>query len=129
MAISRNYGERYNLITMSADEIRVKILDPYHSNLNEIAAAHPEVIEQLIHQYEVDKRTYARIPTFITVQTNSGLVNTTLRYSDFIRFLPLFTQRPDLVGTTLADSLARRKEIQLQKNSALASELFGLPTI
>jgi hypothetical protein len=125
----RTVGERYTIAMMTADEIRTKILDPHHSNLNEIAASHPEVIEQLIQQYENDKRAYGKIPTFVTVQTNSGLVNTTIRYSDLIRFIPLFQQRPDLIGTTLADGLAKRKEVTLQKNSYLASELFGLPTI
>lgn len=117
------------LTNMTADEIRRKILDPYQSNLNLIAEAHPEVIEQLAKQYENDQAIYGKIPVFISVNTNTGLVNTTIRYRDLIRFLPLFRQRPDLIGTNLGSTLAKRTEIPLTQDSYRASDLYGLPNI
>lgn len=119
--------ERFNLASMTADEIRRKVLDPYQSNLNLIAADHPEVIEQLAQQYENDKTIYGKIPVFISITSNSGLINTTIRYRDLIRFLPLFQQRPDLVGTVLGNNLAKRTEIPLTQESYRASDLYGLP--
>ena len=119
--------ERFNLASMTADEIRRKVLDPYQSNLNLIAADHPEVIEQLAQQYENDKTIYGKIPVFISITSNSGLINTTIRYRDLIRFLPLFQQRPDLVGTMLGNNLAKRTEIPLTQESYRASDLYGLP--
>lgn len=119
----------FNLSNMTADEIRTKILDPYQSNLNLIAADHPEVIEQFEKQYENDKVIYGKLPVFISINTNSGLINTTIRYRDLIRFLPLFKQRPDLVGSSLGNSLAKRSEIPLNKNSYNASDLYGLPDV
>ena len=121
--------EKYILFNMTADEIRRKILDPYRSNINNIAAAHPEVIDQLIDQYEKDQKIYAKIPVFISINTSNGIVNTTLRYRDLIRFIPLFKQRPDLIGTSLGDSLAKRTQIPLTTESYLASDLFGMPNI
>ena len=125
----RSAQGQFNLSNMTADEFRKKILDPYQSNLNLIAAEHPEVIEQLAQQYEKDKTLYGKIPVFITITSNSGLINTTIRYRVLIRFLPLFNQRPDLVGTTLGNTLAKRTEIPLTQESYNASDLYGLPNI
>lgn len=121
------YQQHFNLASMTADEIRRKILDPYQSNLNLIAAEHPEVIDQLAQQYENDKAIYGKIPVFVSITSNSGLINTTIRYRDLIRFLPLFKQRPDLVGTALGNNLAKRTEIPLTQESYRASDLYGLP--
>ena len=121
------YQQYFNLSSMTADEIRRKILDPYQSNLNLIAADHPEVIDQLAQQYENDKMIYGKIPVFISITSNSGLINTTIRYRDLIRFLPLFKQRPDLIGTALGNNLAKRTEIPLTQESYRASDLYGLP--
>ena len=122
-------GEKFNLIGMTADEIRKKILDPYSGNLQLIAMEHPEVIDQLELQFEQDKAMYGRMPVYVSINTNSGLVNTTIRYSDLKRFLPLYKQRPDLVPTNLGAQLARQTQIPLSegRKSIKASDLFGLP--
>ena len=101
-----------DLKSCSTDEIR-RVLDASHSDIRLIAKDHPEIIEQLEAQYNVDKSTLGRLPKFICVPTNSGLVNTTIPYREFLRFLPLFKQRPDLIDTGFADGIIHRREIGL----------------
>lgn len=117
--------ERFNIRSMTAEEFRKKVLDPYTGNLQLIAMDHPEVIEQLAEQYELDQKTLGKIPTFITINTTEGLLNTTIRYSDFTRFYPLFRQRPDLIDSKAAANLAKRSTIPLTLNSTYAKSVMG----
>ena len=82
-----------DIFSLDADGIR-KMLDECRSDIAVIAARHPEVMEAFKNQYETDKKMYAKLPTFIFVSTNAGLINTTIRYRDFLRVLPMFEQRP-----------------------------------
>jgi len=122
-------NSKLNIYNMDADAFRKKVLDPCESNLQKIAMTHPEVMEQLAQQYDRDKREYGRLPTFISLTTPNGTVNTTIRYSDFLRFYDLFKQRPDLVDTTMAANLAKKTQIPLKNNAVKASDIWGEPPI
>lgn len=115
-----------DIFSLDADGIR-KMLDECRSDIAVIAARHPEVMEAFKNQYETDKKMYAKLPTFICVSTNAGLINTTIRYRDFLRVLPMFEQRPDLLDTNMGRELSRRRTIPLNQNSDSASAIFGMP--
>lgn len=121
--------ERLNIFNMDANDLRKKLLDPCESNLQKIAIMHPEVMEQLAQQYEKDQKEYGRLPTFISITTGTGTINTTIRYSDFVRFYDLFRQRPDLVGTTLAANLAKKTQIPLTNKARNAADIWGDPPV
>lgn len=115
-----------DIFSLDADGIR-KVLDECRSDVAVIASKYPEIMESFKRQYESDKKMYARLPTFICVSTNAGLVNTTIRYSDFLRVLPMYEQRPDLLDTNLGRDLSRRRTIPLNQKSDSASAIFGMP--
>lgn len=115
-----------DVYNMTADEFR-KILDECRSDLASIANAHPEIMDAFKHQYEMDKRNLGRLPTFICITSSGGLINTTIRYRDFLRLLPMYEQRPDLMNSSMARNLAKRKEIPLNKISDRAVDMYGLP--
>lgn len=119
-------ASKVDIFNASADEIR-KLLDECHSDVSVLAQLHPEVMNQLKTQLEMDKRTEGRIPTYIVIRSSGGLVNTTIRYRDFLRLLPMFEQRPDLMDSNMARNLAKRKEIPLNLKSDRAVDMFGLP--
>jgi hypothetical protein len=117
-----------DLRTSDMDEIR-RMLDNTHSDIIEIGKQYPELIEQFEAQYEIDSKSFGKLPTFICIPTNSGLVNTTIRYSEFLRFLPMFKQRRDLIDTDYARNIVHSKQIALTNSSIEASSVMGMPPV
>ena len=115
-----------DLFSLDGDGVR-KMLDECRSDVAMIASRYPEVMEAFKRQYEIDQKQYGRLPTFICIATGTGLINTTIRYSDFLRVLPMFEQRPDLLDTNLGKDLAKRTQIPLIDKSDSASAMFGMP--
>lgn len=116
-----------DLQSMSAEDIG-KMISNCHSSLAELAQddRYPGVIDALAEQVEMDKKRFARLPTFISVPTNqSGLVNTTIRTSQFLQFWALYKQRPDLVGTKLAENILHPKSLPLVNDSGSAEDGMG----
>ena len=102
-----------------------KLMDECHSNIQVLAQTHPEVIDQLYGQVKSDEKMYARLPTFVCIPTNSGLVNTTIRTSQLLQFYQLFKQRPDLIGTKMAENIVSPMKVGLVTNSESAKEKLG----
>ena len=110
--------------TMNGDDFR-KILDSCQSNLQRLAIEHPEVIKAFEKQYEIDQKTYGRLPTFILIQTTSGIVNTTIRYSTFLKFLPIWQTRPNIIDSAMVSSIIKSPNVPLSEKPIYAEELFG----
>lgn len=118
-----------DLRTCSIEELQ-RLLDRCHCDLREIAHEDPSVIDQLDMQVQMDEKMYGRRPTYIRVSTNSGLVNTTIRTSDFLRFIQLWKQRPDLVDTPMAEALLKPKNVPLvscNESDSVVKELGVMP--
>jgi len=111
---------------MDGDKIR-RVLDECHADIREIAIRYPDLMRSLEEQYEMDKKMYGRLPTFICVQTNSGVINTTIRYSKFVKLLPIWKARPDILDSKMVDDIVNTRNIALRQDGRGASELFGMP--
>lgn len=113
-----------DLRSCTAKEIR-SLLDECHADIRMIAKLHPDLIPQLENQFRIDKEIYGILPIYLRVQTNEGLINTTIRYNEFIRFLPIWKQRPDIIDSTMAGDLIRPSRLPLLHESKSATELLG----
>lgn len=101
------------------------MLDMCHADLREIAKLYPEVIDQLEFQMKMDESMYGRIPTYVRVSTNEGLVNTTIKYSEFKKFLQVWKQRPDLIDSKMVENILHPTKIPLLRDSDSAEDRMG----
>lgn len=103
----------------------LSMLDECHADIRQIARLHPEVIDQLETQYNMDLTLYGKLPVYLCIQTNEGLINTSIRYSEFLRFLPVWKKRPDIIDSTMVANIIRPMNIPLLHDSQRAVELYG----
>ena len=103
-----------------------EVISRCYSDPKEIYRQYPDAFQELCEQYEHDKKTYGKLPTYIVLNVDGSYFNTTILYRSFLPVYQMVQQNPSLLTTPLASNLGKSEpERPLSRNGVPANQIWG----